>query len=292
MWLELERALTGDARARFAGTDRAALAQRLADGFARGAAAWPGIAVAPARFARELGTRLGDEAAPADLSRLRFADVYLAIACSSADPAAIEACDALAGRVLEACGARLRASASQIAEIRARVYEILFVDEATRPAATREFAGRGDLRGYLQVIATRALIRLVNRDRRVVAVEDLELLDALIPRDDPELEILRERYHADVDHAIRAATAALDERSRALLRYVIIAGWTVDQLGQLYGVHRATAARWVAEARAQLGAGIRRALGARLGIASEDVDSIIRLVQSRVDVSLERLLAD
>jgi len=292
MWIELESALAAEARTRFAQADRAELAQRLAAGFADGASAWPGIVVLPAQLAHELGRRLGAEAAPADLARLRFSDLYLAIACSAGDPAAIEACDALAGRVVEACGAKLRASPAQIAEIRARVYEILFVDEPPRAAATRDFAGRGDLRGYLRVIATRAMIRLVNRDRRMVAVDDLDVLDALLPADDPELEILRERYRADVDLAMRTAVAALDERSRALLRYVVIAGWTVDQLGQLYGVHRATAARWVAEARDQLGARIRRELGARLGMASNDVDSIIRLVQSRVDVSLERLLAD
>jgi len=62
------------------------------------------------------------------------------------------------------------------------------------------------------------------------------------------------------------------------------------QVGKLYGVHRATAARWLSDAREALGALIRAELAARLRIATEDVDSIVRLVQSRVDMSLDRLL--
>jgi RNA polymerase sigma-70 factor, ECF subfamily len=289
---ELAAALAPAARPRFAQVDPAVLENQLVAGHAAGAEAWPAVRVAPAWFARELGRRLGDEAAPAALTHLRFADLYLAIACSAGDGAAVAACEAMAARVVEACGTRLRATPDQVTEIRGRVHEILFVDEPGRPAATREFAGRGDLRGYVRVIATRALIRLINRERKIVAVDDLTMFDAVVPLDDPELAILRERYRGDVDQAMRAAVAQLDERSRALLRYALISGWTVDRIGQLYGVHRATAARWVAEARDQLGDKIRVELAARLGMAPDDVDSIIRLVQSRVDMSLERLLSE
>jgi len=89
---------------------------------------------------------------------------------------------------------------------------------------------------------------------------------------------------------MRAALAALPEQPRALLRYSVVDGWTVDRIGALYGIHRATAARRVAAAREELGALIRAELAARLAISVDEVDSIVRLVQSRVDVSLERLL--
>jgi RNA polymerase sigma-70 factor, ECF subfamily len=75
-----------------------------------------------------------------------------------------------------------------------------------------------------------------------------------------------------------------------LLRYSVIDGWNVDRIAELYGVHRATAARRVAAAREQLGESIRAELAARLEISTDEVDSIVRLVQSRVDVSLARLL--
>jgi hypothetical protein len=37
---------------------------------------------------------------------------------------------------------------------------------------------------------------------------------------------------------------------------------------------------------------MRGALAAKLAIADDEVDSIVRLVQSKVEVSFERLLAD
>jgi RNA polymerase sigma-70 factor (ECF subfamily) len=60
----------------------------------------------------------------------------------------------------------------------------------------------------------------------------------------------------------------------------------------MYGVHRAIAARWLAAAREQIAGATRNHLAARAGIVSEEIDSIIRLVHSRLDVSFERLLAD
>ncbi len=287
-----EAALTPVARARFVAGDRAALGGLLAEGLRTAAAAWPETTVTAVRFGAELARRLADTAAPGVLAQLRFADVYLAIACSDGNAAAITACEGAVLKQVDSAGAHVRATPDQVAEVRARVRRILFVDEPGRPSATREFAGRGDLRGYVRVIATRELIRLVNRDKREVHIDDVTMFDAFIPQHDPELSIMRERYRGDVDQAMRAALAGLDERSRALLRYSLIDGWNVDRVGKLYGVHRATAARWIAESRELLGDRIRAELATRLAMSSGDVDSIVRLVQSRVDMSLERLLAD
>jgi RNA polymerase sigma-70 factor (ECF subfamily) len=116
------------------------------------------------------------------------------------------------------------------------------------------------------------------------------VFDRMLPIDDPELSILRAQYRDTVDAALRAALVGLDARARALLRYQLLDGWSIDQVGKLYGVHRATAARWLADARAALGDAIRTELASRLRIAASEVDSIVRLVQSRVDMSLDRLL--
>jgi RNA polymerase sigma-70 factor (ECF subfamily) len=107
---------------------------------------------------------------------------------------------------------------------------------------------------------------------------------------DPELAYLRDRYRTDVDAAMRAALVGLGEQSRALLRYHLIDGWSIDRIGALYGVHRATAARWTAAAREELGVAIRAELAKRLSISVDEVDSIVRMVQSRIDVSMARLL--
>jgi RNA polymerase sigma-70 factor (ECF subfamily) len=90
---------------------------------------------------------------------------------------------------------------------------------------------------------------------------------------------------------LRTALADLADRPRALLRYHLIDGWTIDRIGERYGVHRATAARWLADAREQVGKLIRKELARRLAIPKSDVDSLVTMLTSGIDVSLERLLA-
>jgi RNA polymerase sigma-70 factor (ECF subfamily) len=230
------------------------------------------------------------EAAVAAVEAIRGADVYLAIACCDGGEGAIARIEEILARELKHVALKVRATADQTAEIHAELRRILLVDEPPRRAALREYAGRGDLRGYIRVMATRALIRAINRGRREIAVEDNEFFDRMLPNDDAEISFLRAQYRDAVDGALRAALEGLDPRSRALLRYQLIDGWSIDQVGKLYGVHRATAARWLTEAREVLGTAIRAQLAARLQISPEEVDSIVRLVQSRVDMSLDRLL--
>jgi len=281
-------ALDGNAVPRFEGA--ATLAATLARLRDAACAAYPDLAVDAASFAAELARRLGAAASPEVLARVRSDHVHLAIACAAGDPLAIRRFEAEFLDEIGATAGRLRARPDQADEVRGQLRRILFVSEPGRPAALREFSGRGDLRSYLRVIATRELVRVINKGRREVGVTDEAVLDVLSPASDPELCYLREHYRADVDAAMRAALAALADQPRALLRYSLIDGWSVDRIGALYGIHRATAARRVAAARDELGAAIRAGLAARLAISVGEVDSIVRLVQSRIDVSLERLL--
>jgi RNA polymerase sigma-70 factor, ECF subfamily len=274
--------------ARPAFADAAQLATTLVAHLAAARAAWPGVTIEDARFAGELARRLGDGATPARLEAMRAADVYLAVACGDGDARAIAAClEVLAAEVAFAAP-RTSATAAQIADVAAELRRVVFVDEPERAAAVREYTGRGDLRSYLRVIAMRALIRAVTAGRREVPADGL--LEKLVPARDPELSVLRAQYREIVDAALRAALAALDERSRALLRYQLIEGWSVEQIGRAYDVHRTTAWRWVEAVRSELGDRIRSELAARLSLATDELDSIIQLVRSRVDVSIERVL--
>lgn len=280
--------LTDEPRARF--DDRGALDAILTRLRAEAAAAYPDLAVDADRFAAELARRLGPLASPAQLATVRAAHVHLAIACAAGDPSALRTCEDELFDEVGFAAARVRARPDQADDARGRLRHLLFTAEPGRKAGMAAFSGRSDLRSYIKVIATRELVKLVEHDRRAVPLAD-DMADALVAAaDGPELAVLRERYRDEVRVAIRAALAALPDASRALLRYSVVDGWSVDRIGALYGVHRATAARRVAAARDELGTAIRRELAARLSISVDEVDSIIRLVQSRIDLSLERLL--
>jgi RNA polymerase sigma-70 factor, ECF subfamily len=79
---------------------------------------------------------------------------------------------------------------------------------------------------------------------------------------------------------------------RAVLRAHAVNGLSIDQIGALYQVHRATAARWVQHAKVSLLDALRAALKERLGVEGAACDSIVALVQSRIDLSMPRVFAE
>jgi RNA polymerase sigma-70 factor (ECF subfamily) len=100
------------------------------------------------------------------------------------------------------------------------------------------------------------------------------------------------RYGPAFKRAFQTALAELEPRERMLLRFQYVDGLTVDQMGALYRVHRATAARWVAQAREKLGEQTRRHLVRELGTHEGGLTSILEIVQGHVDVSLVRVLGE
>lgn len=253
----------------------------------RGRAAWPALRpIARDELAAWLAARVAlpiTDATP-------LADLYLACACAAGDPAAIAAFDADHLREVAHAGAKLRADPAIVDEARQVVRAILFAPTSGKPPAIASYAGRGDLRGWVRVVAMREVLRLLARDRREVLTDDEMLLDALSPSSDPELEQIKAKYRGELALAFAGAIHALPERDRSLLRLSVIEGLGVEALGKHFGVHHATAARWLIRARAQLLEGTRARLAERLRLDATEVDSVIRLVRSRIEVSLERLL--
>ncbi len=281
--------LAAPTRLRF--SDAAELTSILARLREAACAAYPEITVDPTTFAAELARRLGDEATLTQLAAIRADHVHLAIACVAGSDAAIRRFESELFDELPATGARMHVRPELVRDVESHLRHVLYVDEPGRRAALWAYSGRGDLRSYLRVIITRELVRLIDRDRRDANLASDAILRLISPTEGPELAVLREQYRGDVDAAIRTALGSLTESSRALLRYSVVDGWSIDRIGMLYGIHRATAARRIGQAREELAASIRTGLATRLGIAIDEVDSIVRMVQSRLDVSLERLLA-
>ena len=90
---------------------------------------------------------------------------------------------------------------------------------------------------------------------------------------------------------VRGAIGDLPARQRSLLALAIVKGLGVDRIGAIYGVHRATAARWVVAARQELTRAVRRALHVRLRVPDHEIGDMVPLVESQLELSLERILS-
>ncbi len=255
------------------------LDERLAGLIAAGRAAWPGVELDDAVFAGYLAEREGVEPAHA-------ADLYLACACARGDAAAI---GAFLGEVvphIEAAVLGLGADPAQVDEVRSQLVDALLV--GARPGITT-YAGRGQLRSWVRSIAVRMGMRQLGRTRAGAGGDDA-LATLAAEADDPEIEHLKARYGDAFRAAFAGALAALTPRQRNLLRQHYLDELTVDQLGALYRVHRATAARWVAAARETLFDDTRHRMIDALGLPPSDYDSLLRLLHSQLDLSIQRHL--
>ena len=161
----------------------------------------------------------------------------------------------------------------------------MFVPRPEAPPAIHDYAGRGRVQGWLRVLVAREMVRLAKAQSRSVELDD-KMLDVGALDADPALEALKATYRAELAEAFRAALKQLPARDRTLLRYQMIDGLTIDDIGEIYRVHRATAARWLTTVRDGLVERTRTLLAESLGVDTAEAASIVRLVQSQLDVSV------
>lgn len=170
-------------------------------------------------------------------------------------------------------------------EIKQRLRHKLFVATPDAAPGITQFQGRGPLGRWVQVVATREALMHLRSTRRAHARERIELASH-----DYELQVLRREYRPAFERAFADALASLTPKDRNLLYYHLVGRLSIDRIGAIYRVHRVTAFRWVREAREALATRTRTLLADRLELAADELDSLLRLVQSRASVSVERIL--
>ena len=253
---------------------------------ARASAAWPEVRIDAVVFAEFLGGRVS----PEDLPQARAEDLWIACATAHANPKALTVVEARYLPDVHAALGKMGLGQDRIAEVKQGLRRLLFVGDEQSPPRISEYRGAGDLRAWMRVTAMRAALKLIRKDGRETSSDDA-LLEARAPEDDPELAYMKAAYRAAFKTAFQEALESLEGRVRTLLKQQIVDGLGIDELGALYDVHRATAARWVAAAREKLLQRTRRMFMLRARISSDECESIMRMVRSQLDVSLHRRLA-
>jgi RNA polymerase sigma-70 factor (ECF subfamily) len=223
------------------------------------------------------------EAAP---STTHAADLALALGVMREDPAALRTFD-------ELCTPELTSA------IRAIDRDPAFVDEVAQvtrvkllvgqDAKIASYRGAGPLRAWVAIAARRLAIN-AKRDAKPGATTDDPLAEIVDREPDPELRHLKQLYRGEFRAALAAALAGLPDRARAVLRLRFVDALELAQIGRLYRVHESTASRWITGALDEIGAATRAQLVARLAVTPETAESVARMVQSGLDLSVARLL--
>ena len=105
------------------------------------------------------------------------------------------------------------------------------------------------------------------------------------PTDDLELDYLKRTYRNEFKVAFEQALQLLSTRDRNLLGHHYVDRLSIDEIGTIYSIHRATAARRLARARQALLKHTRKTLMQQIKVDRAEFDSIIRLIESQLPVT-------
>jgi RNA polymerase sigma-70 factor, ECF subfamily len=265
------------------------LDRQLVTLFDRGRGAYPDLELDPVRFIEYLADRLPPAGPLSErLATLHAEDLYLACGCYEKDTRALRAFDEQVLSHVPRFVARVGRSPELADSVRQELREKLFVS-ADAPKIG-EYGGRGPLAGWVRVAAIRTALNMERTARRAGLRTASAHADAAAPAPDPELDIFKSKYAAEVKLALENAVAALPIETRNVLRQHYLDGLTIDQIASVTDVHRSTAARWIEGARRTILTETKQLLRARLRVTTTEVDSIVALVQSQLELSMHLLL--
>jgi RNA polymerase sigma-70 factor (ECF subfamily) len=247
-----------------------------------------GVELDPREFVGYVAERVTfDKLGCPALGSLRAGDLWVAFGCVSGAPSAITMFEArYAPEITGALRRSFDLGLAQDAELRVRD-RLFLVGEHEAPRLA-SYSGRGDLRTWLRATAVRMAIDVMRARREVPVAPDT--LGEIGEVADPLLASLKLRYRDEFKVAFGEAASALTDRERALLRYRFLDGLSIDEIGALYRVHRATVARWIAAIREGLFESTRARLMSRFAISDTEADSVLRLIDSQLDISIETLM--
>jgi len=263
----------------------------LAGLVAKARAAWPDVEVADDAFLRHIAAVLGTAEA---LPTLWAADLYLALACAQGHPRALGHFDRTFLKPASMHVRSAKMSHVDPADVEQLLREKLFVADAAnhRLAKISTYAGRGPLAAWVRVAATRVALSLQRSATTKGHDADMEALYTFAAADNPELDHVRATYTDAFRLAFHDALADLTSEERNVLRLSIVDHLPAEAIARVFSVHRATVTRRIACARDALFDGMRRRLAERLQLNQAEFESVMGVLLSEFDVSVQRVLAE
>jgi RNA polymerase sigma-70 factor (ECF subfamily) len=265
-------------------------AQRVEELVAEARRAWPGVRVDDA-FLRDLLTALADGVTE-ETVQARVNDWFLCRACETGDRRALDLLERTHLEKIDRALTRSLGAKTWTDDVRQLFRARLLVKQDDGPPRIAEYRGQGSLDGWLRVTATRVAFNANRREAREDLVDDGVLMDITNSAPDPEVEYVKGKYRHEFKAALEGVIATLEAGERNLLRYAYVDKLEIEAIGAIYGVHRTTAGRRLEAAREKLVLRLRTELAKRLALPAAEWTSLFVLIESRLDLSLERLLHD
>jgi RNA polymerase sigma-70 factor (ECF subfamily) len=257
-------------------------------------AAWPEFRVQRPAFLEKLNELVPTADLPARADeRFHHVDLYLASACAAGDATALTV---FTRRYLSRIDHYLRRfanSAVSFDEVRTTLEDkLLFSSVKDGVPRIRQYNGRGPLEAWVAMAAQRAVLSIL-RARGTASRTDSTSGLCDLWSEAYELERAHSHRYADaIKEIVREAIRSLPVRQRNILRLSIIEDVSLSQIARMLNVHQSTVSRAFHASLNKVNEEVRARLKAVHGIGDSEVESIVRQLQSRIDLSLSGVFAD
>jgi RNA polymerase sigma-70 factor (ECF subfamily) len=224
------------------------------------------------------------------LTQLHADDVLLALGCAQGEPQALSELDRRIAEVVPRAVSRLSSASSFPEEVRQLLAQRLLVAPAESQVRILDYRGKGPMDRWLRAAAVRVGLNLLESDKSPRQQGESALRGLPDGAPTPERDHLRRRYGPEFKAAVESALAGLSPKERNYLRLHFVEGLTLEQIGAMEGAHKSSVSRWLSRARQTVGVQVRDLLGQRLKLSAEELDSLMGLLQSELELSLMRVL--
>jgi len=263
----------------------------LVAAFHEGHAAWPSLDLSLEVFVRHIAAVSPRPLTLDDQSSLSGEGLFLCAACLSGEAKAHALFETVFLAPLMRVVGKMEGGRELADDALQQLRAQFFSPGPGQTSAFLAYSGRGALAVWLKVLGVRAAQKLRRGAARGAEVPDDGLATMPASDADPELRFLKQQHRHHFRAVFAEALTSLEARERSVLRMSLVEGLSIDDIGRVYDVHRATAARWLSGARERLVAETRRRLAARLHISEAELDEVMGAVQSHLSISLGAGLA-
>jgi RNA polymerase sigma-70 factor (ECF subfamily) len=254
--------------------------------------AWPTLDLPPDLFLRYLAARVPrDGSVERAFRNLCVEDLYLCCACAAGNQQAVALFHQHYLPLLQSTLRGLRIGETMTEEVQQHLLERLLAGSRSQPAMITTYGGYGRLARWLRVVAARIGRSLLAEEKKLVLVGDERIAAELADHaSEPEIQskqVYRELFKRAFKHALKT----LEARELNLLRQRYVDNLNLAQIGAIYRVHHTTVHRWLEKAKAVLLERTRAHMREALEVSQGECESIIRLIQSDLDLTLQTFLS-
>lgn len=255
------------------------------DAHAAGVSAWPHVHLTYeelCQYVTRCGYGEGLRAHPADL--------YLCAACALGHQSAYRAIEKTYFPKLSVGIYRMVKDTQVVGEVLQELRSRLFVGHLPKIAT---YKGSGTLCGWLCRVAmcvSSNYLRAAAAQRRLRSSLEQCVSVTHVAEDSPDERTFRNDRRRSCEQAWLSAVHSLDATDRQLLHRYFVAGLSIDRLGPLYSVHRATIARRIRRTTEHVRRQVRASLSSCYpGWNAQDLDALALGVCRELDVSASLL---